>query len=104
MSLPQCRQQIAQCIRVARTVTGSHDVHRIFAALEKTDVRRCAGQVGTIPLQCKSVVDHFTPSSSLLFYAAVGALDGQHNGESPAGASDCPEVANFFRSMKRAAP
>jgi hypothetical protein len=60
--LPQRRQEIAECIRVACTVPGCHHVKRIFAAVEKTDVRRRVGQEWAIPLQCKSLLGHITLS------------------------------------------
>ena len=62
MSLPQRRQEIAERIRVACTVAGGDHMQRILAAVEQTDVRRCVGQEWAVPLECKSLLGHVTPS------------------------------------------
>lgn len=37
-------------------------MQRILAVVEKTDVRRCVGQQWAVPLECKSLLGHVTPS------------------------------------------
>jgi hypothetical protein len=37
-------------------------MQRILAAVEQTDVRRCAGQEWAVLLECKSLLGHVTPS------------------------------------------
>jgi hypothetical protein len=44
MSRPQRGHEIAQRVRVARTVAGRHDVLRISTAVEEADVRQRGGQ------------------------------------------------------------